>query len=61
MYSQIVRLDEGNIKLYINQSKEEHDNVISSLKFEGFKNSTRIEKKSDRVYDVWYLYQDSMS
>jgi len=58
MYSQIIKLDNGKIKLYINTSKEQHDWVITSLTSQGFRNDTQIDKKADKVYDVWFLYQD---
>jgi len=58
MYSQIIKLDNGKIKLYINTSKEQHDWVITSLTSQGFRNDSQIDKKSDKVYDVWFLYQD---
>ena len=56
MYSQIIKIEEGKIKLYIKQSEEEHNNVIHSLKRLEYKPSSRIRKLSDKVYDVWYLY-----
>ena len=56
MYSQIIRIEKGKIKLYINKTKEQHDNVIHSLKRLEYKPSSRIEKLSDKVYDIWYLY-----
>ena len=43
MFSQIVRIDNGNIKLYINQSRAEHDNVIRALIDDGYKPKTSIK------------------
>tara|TARA_B110000902_G_C13862812_1_gene419766 strand:+ start:310 stop:486 length:177 start_codon:yes stop_codon:yes gene_type:complete len=56
MYSQIIRIEEGKIKLYVNKTKKEHDNVLHSLKRLDFKPSWKIKKLSDKVYDIWYLY-----
>jgi len=56
MYSKIIRIDKGNIKLYITQSKDDHKNVVRALKEEGFKPRTAIKKLSDKIFDTWYLY-----
>ena len=56
MYSQIIRIDKGNIKLYINQSKDDHKNVVRALKDKGFKPRSAVRKLSDKIFDTWYLY-----
>jgi len=58
MYSQIIKVDRGSTRLYINTSKEEHDGVCRALIEEGFKHSSQIKKLTDKVFDVWYLYQE---
>lgn len=61
MFSQIVRIDNGNIKLYINQSRAEHDNVIRALIEDGYIPKTKIQKVSDRIFDTWYLYSNEVN
>jgi len=61
MFSQIVRIDKGNIKLYINQSRTEHENVVRALIDDGYKPKTRIQKLSDKIFDTWYLYSNGVN
>ena len=61
MFSQIVRINKGSIKLYINKSRAEHDNVIRALIDDGYKPKTAIRKLSDKVFDTWYLYSSEVN
>ena len=61
MFSQIVRINNGNIKLYINQSRAEHENVIRALIDNGYEPRTAIRKLSDKVFDTWYLYSSEVN
>ena len=61
MFSQIVRIDNGNIKLYINQSRTEHENVVRALIEDGYTPKTKIQKLSDKIFDTWYLYSNGVN
>ena len=56
MYSQIIKVNEGRTKLYINSSKDEHISMCKSLLSEGFKETTKLKSKTDKIFNCWYLF-----
>ena len=58
MYSQIITVNNGRTKLYANANKEEHSLTCKSLLVEGFKEAIEIKRKTDKIFNCWYLFSE---
>ena len=58
MYSQIIAICNGEPKLYINMSEEEHTLTCNSLRFEGYEEKTKLSRLKQKIFCVWYLYTE---
>ena len=55
MYSQIIKVNKGRTKLYINSSKEEHILLCKSLLNEGFQETNNLKCTTDKIFNCWFL------
>ena len=58
MYSQIIAVEKGQTRLYINKDNAEHQSTCNALISEGYKPTSQLTKLSDKIFDCWYLYQE---